>query len=102
MAAHEPNTRRLTAAEAQRDWDTVLDTVSRRESRIVIERAGVPVAALVSAQDLARLQSEDDKWENAIAIVEATRAMFRDVPDDELEREVNRAVHQARERYRTG
>lgn len=96
----EPMTQTMKAMEARNQWSKLLNRVYRRETRVVVEKSGVPVAALVSMDDLRRLQGLDSSRADDFKALEATRAAFKDIPDEELEREVNRAFREGRERYR--
>lgn len=55
----EPTTRTLPSAEARRRWGKLLREVSCKEARVVVERGGKPVAALVSIDDLARITATE-------------------------------------------
>jgi hypothetical protein len=63
---------------------------------VLFEKSGIPVAAVVTVDDLKRLQGLDASREEDFKALDATRAAFKDIPDQELEREVNRAVSEAR------
>ena len=81
-------------------FSQLLNRVSRRETRVVVEKSGVPVAAIISAQDLEELARFEAQREKDFAIIDEIRAAFKDVPDEELEREVARAVAEARAKLR--
>lgn len=67
---------------------------------MLVERSGVPVAAIVSSDDLARLERLEEQDRRAWDVLERMRAPFRDVPTDEIEREADRAVAAVRARRR--
>jgi prevent-host-death family protein len=50
--------RSLSVAEAKRRFSDVLGTVRHRGERVVVERRGRPIAAIVPLDDLARLEGE--------------------------------------------
>jgi hypothetical protein len=60
----------------------------------------VPVAALVSADDLRRLNELEARWQEQIAAMYEISRSFADVPIDELERQVELAVAEARAELR--
>lgn len=93
-------TQTVNVSQARQEFSQLLNKVFRKEARVVVEKSGIPVAAIVSAQDLQQLQRLDDQRKRDFAILDEIREAFKDVPDDELEREVNRAFQQARERTR--
>ena len=62
----------------------------RTETRVLVEKSGIPVAGLVSAEDLARLarlDRERQERERRFAVLDRMRAAFADVPPEEIERE---------------
>lgn len=100
MRMPKPESRRQNAADAQAHLPELLDAVRRTNERIVIEQDGAPVAALISADELVWLEFMIEKWEEGFEPLKATWEAFKDVPADELEREVARAVQEAREDLR--
>jgi prevent-host-death family protein len=56
MAEREPKVRTLGAEEAGRTWNELLDDVARSHDRVIVERDGTPVAAIISAADLERFR----------------------------------------------
>jgi len=63
---------------------------------LIVEKAGIPVAALVSTEDLKRLNQFDRERAERFALLDELRAPFRDVPTEEIEREVDRALNEVR------
>jgi len=106
MHAHQqPMTQTISASEARQQFSRLLNQVFRRETRVLIERSGIPVAAIVSAEDAARLEEYDSERQADFAILDEVQDAFDDVPADELEQEVTRAIRRARARLaakRTG
>jgi prevent-host-death family protein len=93
-------TETMKFTDARQQLSQVVNRVARHETRVLIEKSGVPVAALVSADDLRRLNElEARRQEQIAAMFEISRA-FADVPDDELERELARAQAEARAELR--
>ena len=87
----------ITATRSQ--LSELVNQVFRRESRIIIQKSGIAAAALVSADDLARLEAFEQRTADFADLAEIQGA-FADVPADEHEREVARAVKAARGRLR--
>ncbi|MBI4310880.1 MAG: type II toxin-antitoxin system Phd/YefM family antitoxin [Chloroflexi bacterium] len=100
MNAREPLTRTLKATEARRQWDALLDQVSKEKARVLVEKDGVPVAAIVSPEDLERLVEYERRREEGFKVLHEISAAFKDVPREEIEREVDKAVAQVREEMR--
>jgi hypothetical protein len=85
---------------APQEWEKALTRVSRGDERLLLEEEGRPVAALVSVDDLRRLETLDAQREQDFQALAVIRDAFRDVPDDELEREVEKTVAEARAQLR--
>ena len=96
----QPPTQTIAASEARQRWAELLNQVFRREARVIIEKSGLPAATLISADDLARLIRFDEERATRFRALDASRAAFAGVPDDEIEREVARAVDEARAEIR--
>lgn len=79
----------------------LVSKVSRKETRVIVENAGEPVAALVSAEDLRRLNDLDHAWDERTKAIERFSKAFSDVPADEVETDVARIIEEQRKR-RTG
>lgn len=90
----------MKASEARDNWSEVLTQVFREKSRVVVERSGVPIAAVVSAADLSRLQHLDEERERRFAAVEQFAEAFEDVPEAEIEMATARAIAEIRRQNR--
>jgi hypothetical protein len=78
----------------------LLAAAAAREKVVIIHEQGKAVAALISPADLARLRRYDAQREADFAVIERMREAFKDVPDDELEREVAKALAEVRAEMR--
>lgn len=96
----QPTTQTMNITTTRSQLSELVNQVFRRESRVIIEKSGIPVAALVSAEDAARLEEYDRQREEDLAVLDAIQAKFADVSVEEHEREVARAVREARSRFR--
>ena len=52
----QPRRQTMTASEARQNWSEVLDSVLHGRVRVVIEKDGTPTAAIISAEELDRLE----------------------------------------------
>lgn len=96
MAKPATATETMKFTDARQNLSQVMNRVARHETRILVEKSGVPVAAIVSPEDLRRLDAlEIRRREQFAAIAEISRA-FADIPDDELEDELARAQAEVR------
>ena len=62
--------------------------------------AGIPVAAIISPDDWERFQRFEAEWDAPFAALDRTRDAFKDVPEEELERQVRQGVTEARAQLR--
>jgi len=99
MAART-TTETMKFTDARQQLSRVVNRVARRETRVLLEKSGVPVAALVSPEDLQRLNELEAERDERFAAMRAFSRAFADVPDDELERELARARAAARAELR--
>jgi len=88
----QPVTQTIKASEARAQWGQLLNAVFRRQKRIVVEKGGIPVAALVSAEDLQRLRRWEEEQTRRFEALQRVREPFRDTPPEEIEREVRNAI----------
>lgn len=96
MAAQQPMTQTMKISSVRAELNTLVNQVYRHETRVVVEKSGIPVAALVSTEDLRRLDQLDAQDREARAVVAAMRAPFRGISPEEIERETERAIAEGR------
>lgn len=96
----DPMTQTIAASEARQQFSQLLNQVFRREKRVVIEKSGIPVAALVSADDLEQLRRYEEQRREDFAVIDRIREAFAGVPAEEIEQEVTRAIAEVREEKR--
>lgn len=95
-----PTIETMKFTEARQQLSRVVNRVARRETRILLEKSGVPVAAIVSADDLRRLDEMEARRHNLSETMSRISDAFADVPEDELERELAKAQAAARAELR--
>lgn len=96
MINHEPTTEKIDAATAREQWDVVLDRAANHETRIVIERDGTPVAAVISIHEFELYERLLHQRAALLASISDLRDDFKDVPNDEIDREVAKALAEVR------
>ncbi len=82
----------IKATAARQHFSELVNQVFRREKRVLIEKSGIPVAALISADDLEKLARMEAEREQDFAVLDEVGRAFEDVPSDELEREARKAI----------
>jgi prevent-host-death family protein len=98
MANQPPPTQTLPMSDVKSALSGLVDAVCRNETRVVIEKRGAPVAALVSVADLERLQQFDREWETTTRSLERLSEAFADVPVEELEAKIDEIIAAGRTR----
>jgi prevent-host-death family protein len=91
----------IKASEARQQFSQLLNEAFRKETRVLVEKSGIPVAAIISASDLKRLARLEAERNKDFAILDEMREAFKDVPPEEISREVSRALSQVRAENRT-
>lgn len=100
MPEREPTTKTMKFTDARQQFSQVVNEVFRGENRVVVEKNGIPVAAIISAQDLEQLRrAEAHRARDFTALDHSWRA-FEGVPVADVEPDVAKAVTAARRKLR--
>ena len=102
MREQDPMTQTMKISDVKNQLSSVVNKVYRKETRVLVEKSGIPVAAIISADDLKRFAQLEQEREQRFAVIDRMREAFKDVPPEEIEREADRSVAAARERRRQG
>ena len=89
-------TQTLKSSDVRSNWSQLLNKVFKEQTRVIVEKSGIPIAAVISAEDLARLTRLEEERNERFKVIDRMRAAFKDIPDDEIERQVDKAVAQIR------
>ena len=100
MPRQRPVTRKMTISAASEGLTELVEKVSRQKTRVVIEEDGKPLAAIISAYDLALLAQLDARREEDWQVFEEIHAHNSDKDPDEVERDVAEAIMEMREEER--
>ncbi len=96
MSKQSPSLQTVSASEARHEFTKLLGQVTRQGGRVLVEERGGPVAAIISAQDLARLNRLEQERQQDFDILDELGSAFADVPAEAIEREVAKAVAEVR------
>lgn len=92
----------INASEARVHFGDVLKRVYRGEARLVVEKSGIPVAAIVSLEDLDRLSTSEETLKGiskeAIDRAMGTAGAWKDEDTDAMVSEIYRARKDMRTR----
>lgn len=101
MREQHPITRTMKISDVRGQFNNLVNRVYRKETRVVVEKSGIPVAGIVSANDLRRLDQLDRERAERFNVIDEMRASFREVPAEEIEREADRSLAEVRAEMRT-
>ena len=93
-----PVTQRMKASEVRQEWSQLINKVFLKQARIIVEKSGIPVAAIISIADLEQLTRLELERKERFKPLWDTWESFKDVPPEEIEREVSRAIAEIRQK----
>src|SRR5215204_3864809 len=93
MGQRPVSTERVAASRARQDWSQLLERVQSGRVRILVEKSGVPVAALIAPEDLARFEKIEAELDAALARM---RAAFADLTDEQIEQDIADVIAEVR------
>jgi prevent-host-death family protein len=94
-------TKTLKASEARQQFSELLNQVFKGETRVLVEKSGIPVAAIVSATDLNKLQQLESQQSERFKLLERLRAGFADLSEEQIQREVTEIIEKQRQQERS-
>lgn len=86
----------MKASEVRQQWSQLLNKVFKKQTRVVVEKSGIPVAAVISAEELERFTRLDEQRKERFKALDRIREAFKDVPAEDLEQEVSKALREVR------
>ena len=89
-------TRTMKITDVKKSLSGLVNEVYRGKTRILVEKSGIPAAALVSVADLERLLQLDRAREEHFKAIERFSQAFADVPVEEGEAEIARIIAEIR------
>lgn len=91
----------MKASDVRQQWGQLLNKVFRNQTRVVVEKSGIPVAAVISAEDLQKFTQMEEQRERRFQVLDRIGEAFKDVPEEEIDREVKRALAEVRQEKRS-
>lgn len=86
----------MKASDVRQQWSQLLNKVFRNQTRVVIEKSGIPVAAVISAEDLEKFVQMEEQRMEKFQVLDKIRENFKEVPASEVEDEIVKALSQVR------
>src|SRR6266550_7186822 len=90
----------INVSETRAQLSDILNNVFRKETRVIVEKSGIPIAAIISTEDLERFTRLEAQRAERFKVLDEIRAAFKDVSPEEIEREVAKALAEVREENR--
>lgn len=89
-------TQTLNASDVRANWSQLLNKVFRGETEVLVEKSGIPVAAIVSTQDYQKLQQIKKQREKDFALLDQIRSAFADQTPEQIQKGVEESIAEAR------
>ena len=96
MSTQPIATQTMKISEVKSRLSSLVNEIYRTRTRVIVEKSGIPVAALVSIEELARLDRLQQEWDERFAVIDQMREAFKDISPDEIERDVTAIVREIR------
>jgi prevent-host-death family protein len=92
MRDQAPVIQTMKISDVKSKLSSVINEVFREETRVLVEKSGIPVAAIISAEDLKRFGQLEREREESFAVIDRVREGFADVSPEEIEAETDRII----------
>ena len=90
----------MKASDVRQQWSQLLNKVFKDQTRVVVEKSGIPVAAVISAEDLDRFTQLETQRNERFKALDKMREAFQDEPTDQVEQEIEKALSEVRAQNR--
>jgi prevent-host-death family protein len=100
MPTNAPITETMKISDVKQQLNSLVNRVYRQETRVLVEKSGIPVAGIVSAEDLRRLDRLDRERAERFKPLYEFAAGFTEQSPEEIERETARAIAEVRAEQR--
>lgn len=91
-------TQTLKASDVRANWSQLLNKVFRGETEVLVEKSGIPVAAIVSAQDYQKLQQIKKQHVKDFALLDQIRSTFADQTSEQIQKGVEESIAEVRKK----
>lgn len=89
-------TQTLKASDVRSNWSQLLNKVFRGETEVIVEKSGIPIAAIVSTQDYQKLRQIKQQREKDFAVLDRMRIAFKDQSSAQIQANVKQAIAEVR------
>ncbi len=88
----QPVVETMTVSQARQQFSETLNRVYKGEARVIIEKSGIEVGAIVSPADMKKLERLDANRDRLLQAMENLQANFSDLNPEELDQEIEKAI----------
>jgi prevent-host-death family protein len=89
-------TRTIKASDVRSNWSQLLNKVFSGETEVVVEKSGIPVAAIISTQDYKKLQQIKQRQKEDFTLLNGIRTAFKGQDSDQIEKGIQESISLAR------
>lgn len=91
---------RMKLSDTKQQFSKVINEVARGEARVVVEKSGLPVAAVISMDEYRQFLRSEEQRARERALLKQVSEAFDDLSDEEFQAKVDEAVRTARAEIR--
>ncbi|MCC6704845.1 MAG: type II toxin-antitoxin system Phd/YefM family antitoxin [Thermomicrobiales bacterium] len=88
-------------SDTKQNFSKLINEVAGRETRVVVEKNGLPVAAIISAKDYEWLKRFEANRARQLESMRRISEAAAHIPIEEIEAEAERLIAEDRAKYRT-
>lgn len=93
-------TETMSVSDARKRFAETLNRVRETDARIVVEKSGIPVAAVVPLSVLRDAEEREQRRQDALRTLREAQAGFAGVPEEDAEREIAKALEEIKQEKR--
>lgn len=90
----------MKTSDVRQNWSYLLNQVFRDQTRVIVEKSGIPVAAVISAEELERFIKLEEQRERNFSVLDEISEKFKDIPAEEIEQQVSKVLTEIRAKKR--
>jgi prevent-host-death family protein len=102
MVSSVPVETRMKLSETKQQLSKLVNQVAQGQTRVVVEKSGLPVAAIISTEEYERFLRAEEERARRFAALHRLSDALADIPVEEIEAEVARTIADTRAHRRGG